>query len=106
MTTEPKEIKELDLIKVKVIKGKHVDQLIEDYSSDSTQQSWVGVEFLAYISARDAMLARVLANGHLRVVRVITYIASMQNGQAGHEWVVAASNARAFAQSLPQLLLD
>lgn len=97
---------EVDLIKIRTIKKKHVEQILEPYSPSLTQASWQGIKFLAYMPSSDSILAVNLDNGHLRAVRVMTYIASMQNGESGEAWTVAAQNARSFANSLPQLFLD
>lgn len=97
---------EVDLIRIRTIKRKHLEQILEPYNTDLAQDSWQGIEFLAYIQGYDAMLARNLENGHLRAVRVGSYIYSMQNGLSGPDLSAASRNAQDFARSLPQLFLD
>jgi hypothetical protein len=97
---------ELELIKVRTIKRKHVEQLIEPLDFHQTPTTWEGIEFLAYISAFDAVLAKVAANSHLRVIRADTYCYSLQNEADKNTKTEAYVNARAFVTNLPQLLLD
>jgi hypothetical protein len=99
-------VTELDLIRIRVIRRKHFEQILEPFDASLNQLSWQGIEFLAYVKEFDAMLARQLDNEHLRAVRVGSYICSMQNGQVDSDWQQATENARTFAHSLPQLFLD
>lgn len=63
---------EADLIKIRTIKAKHVEQLLEPLDTTPRQKIegsfYDGVEFLAYIKAYDAILARRLDNQHLSVI--------------------------------------
>jgi hypothetical protein len=98
---------EADLIKIRTIKRKHVEQLIEPLSFHDNPLSWDGIEFLGYISSLNAILARVTANSHLRVIRADTYCYSVQNAEPDkNKKTQAYENARAFVTNLPQLLLD
>ena len=102
MNAEP-EIKEVDLIKVKVIKKKHVEGLREfRHKADFTK-----LEFLYYITEWDAILVKDLINGHIGIEQATNYYSSLQEeGKYPADWLEAHKKAQEFVHSLPQLFLD
>lgn len=101
-------IKEVELIKIRTIKRKHVEQLLEPLDTTPRQKIegsfYDGVEFLAYIKAYDAILARRLDNQHLSVIRACQYY--MRIHEEAPDFTQAVDAAQEFVRTLPQLFID
>src|SRR6476620_5891042 len=89
--SEP-EIKTVDLIKVQTIKRKHVEQIIDSFYTDAF--STETTEFLGYIPAFDAILARRADNGHLTAIRVISFVMSQIHNATEPDDARAAAHDR------------
>lgn len=102
MKTEPN-IETIDLIKVKVIKKKHIEGL----RGTREHVDFRNLELLGYITEWDAILTKNVS-GHFGVAQAHQYYAYIQDSKlvTGAEWQIALSNAQAFVHSLPQLFLD
>ena len=97
-----------DLIKIKVIKEKHFDQLLDPVYHGEPKFSEDQVEFLYYVRSRDAVLCRSKYNGHLRAVCAMTIVRSAVEDPAvgPNAWKEARNGAWARIHALPQLLID
>jgi hypothetical protein len=97
---------EVDLIKVKVIERKHVEQLMTSVGMQSETKP-NEVDFLYYITDRDAILARRKDNGHLTVIRTLTYYSwVMDHRPEGQDYNSVRAEAYAVVHRLPQLFVD
>jgi hypothetical protein len=94
-----------DLITIKTIKEKHLDQILEPLDPGFKEE---GVEFLYYVNGRDAILARDKGNGRLRAIRAISIIMGVVENPAvtSDTLTVARDAARARIHCLPQLFTD
>ena len=99
-----------DLIKIKTIKVKHLDQLLDTIQTvgEEPKFSEGEVEMLYYIKGRDVILCRSKSDGHLRAVRAITIVISaVENATVSKDgWQAARDGAWARIYALPQLLID
>ena len=97
-----------DLIKIKVIKEKHFDQLLDPVYHGESKFSEDQVDFLYYVRSRDAVLCRSKDNGHLRAVCAMTIVRSAVEDPAvgPNAWKEARNVAWARIHALPQLLID
>jgi hypothetical protein len=97
-----------DLIKVKVVKKKHFDQLLDPVCHGESKFSEDQVEFLYYVRSRDAVLCRSKHNGHLRAVCAMTIVRSaVEDPAVGPDaWKEARNGAWTRIHALPQLLID
>jgi hypothetical protein len=102
-----KEPIELELIKIKVIKRRHIEQLIEPVPSGSGEDEPIDEEsFIAYVKGQDAILCRDKITGRLSAYRVIQYLAQVMNKAAKGEYIEARRAAYARVHALPQILVD
>jgi hypothetical protein len=101
-TKEP-QVEEVDLIKVKTIKAKHVDLLLVEAPADASEATYL---FLAYLQGRDAILARHRTTQHLTAIRAIAYYTQVIDDAPKGEWRQAKDAAYAKVHALPQVLVD
>ena len=98
MKTEPT-IQEIDLIKIKVIKKKHIEGLRTNYKADFSK-----LQMLAYITEWDSILYQNLETKHYGVANATSYYSSLE--REGINWLETYKKAQEFVHSLPQLFLD
>jgi hypothetical protein len=96
---------EADLIRIRTIKRKHFESLLEPVGTDrGTKPN--EVELLAYVHERDAILARRHDNGHLTAIRAISYYSWRLEGLVSTQYATIRDEAYETVHYLPQLFLD
>jgi hypothetical protein len=111
MSTQP-QIEETDLIRIKAIKAKHLNQILQPIWKDPSGGGVNPIqtdelEFLGYAPGPSAVLARHKANGHFIAFRTNHLVGCKieEARSTGQDWDAAQAEANSFIESLPQLFV-
>jgi hypothetical protein len=103
-TNDTPQITQVDLIKVRVMNKKYFESILDRVGTQSEPPDYNGIQFLAYVTGRDAILGKNLNTGHLVGIRAINYYSFIIN--SGNDLDNDRKLSYAFIHSLPQLFLD